>query len=299
MKEVGFDLGLLGGRRVWSGLIDAVCAAGDRALALQRAGAARRARSKADRSPVTEADEAVERMLAEYVARRCPQAGFVGEETGARGARRRLRFVVDPIDGTRAFVRDLPGWSILVGVELDTRPVAGVALMPARGDLFVGVVGEGASCNGRPVRLSRTRRLDRAAVGHGGLAQFVEVGATGLLEVLGRATWLQRGFGDFDGYRMLLLGHLDALVEPAVRRWDLSAPAALLRAAGGRLTAADGSDDLDAGWSVASNGPLHRPLLELLRSRTPGAEYSKRNRRPPLALHEGIEPGGGRPPGSR
>jgi histidinol-phosphatase len=208
----------------------------------------------------------VERRLRAFIGKQFPEAGFLGEETGASGPEASgTRFIVDPIDGTRAFIRGLPTWSILVGIEHDGEPVVGVALMPAAGDLFVGIRGIGSHANGRPVRLSTVATLADATVSHGGLAQFTDAKLAGALPKLADGTFTQRGFADFDGYRQLLLGRVDAMIDPGTTPWDLCAPAALTRAAGGRFTSVDGEESIYGGGAVASNGLVHDALVELLR----------------------------------
>ena len=173
--------------------------------------------------------------------------------------------MVDPIDGTRAFIRGLPTWSILFGVEAEGEPVLGVAFLPAAGDLFIGARGHGATCNGRPLHLSRVAKLEDALVCHGGLQQFTADGLEGALPALSRATYTTRGFADFDGYRQLLLGRADAMVDPAVQPYDLCPAAVLVREAGGRFTAFDGTETIHGGSGLATNGPLHDALVALLR----------------------------------
>lgn len=255
----------LGGRGALDDLIDAVVAGGELALTLFRGGAGARAEKKPDRSPVTEADRAVEQHLATFVRARFPGAAFFGEETGGERRGAGLRFVVDPIDGTRAFTRGLPTWSVLVGVEHDGEPIAGVAFMPAAGDLFSAVRGHGAYANGRPIRLSAVERLEDALICHGGLAQFTDAGRDDLLGKLARATYTQRGLGDFAGYRALLLGQADAVIDPSIQPYDVAAAAVLVREAGGRLTSLSGADTIYDPLAVASNGHLHEALLALLR----------------------------------
>jgi histidinol-phosphatase len=254
----------IGGRAAFEDLIDAVMSGGELALGMFRAGAGGRAQTKPDRSPVTEADRAVERHLRSFVEKRFPQASFFGEEEGGSAQSDGLRFVVDPIDGTRAFMRGLPTWSILVGLEYDGTPVAGVAYMPAANDLFTAVSGHGAYANGRPVRLSATRALEHALVCHGGLAQFTDADTEAQLVTLARGTYTQRGLGDFAGYRALLLGQADAVIDPAIQPYDVAAAAVLVREAGGRLTSPSGEDTIYAGYAVASNGHVHDALLALL-----------------------------------
>ena len=254
----------LGGRAALDDLMQAVLSAGELALKLYREGAGSRAAKKLDRSPVTEADRAVELQLRAFVARRFPSAVFFGEETGGDAPSAGLRFVVDPIDGTRAFMRGLPTWSVLVGVELDRQPIAGVVYMPASDDLFSAVSGHGAYVNGRPVRLSAIERLEDCMVCHGGLGQFSDAGCEAQLSKLARGTYTQRGLGDFAGYRALLLGQADAVVDPAIQPYDIAAAAVLVREAGGRLTSLTGEDTIYSGYAVASNGLVHDQLLALL-----------------------------------
>lgn len=263
---MSFDLDRIGGRRALAELVDEVLAAGEEALRLYRGGVANRTRKKPDSSPVTEADETVEKRLSSFLRARYPEAAFLGEETGNAGpSEAGLRWVVDPIDGTRAFIRGIPTWSILVGLEHDGRPVLGVAYMPAAEELFVGVEGEGAFGNGRPLSVSKVGSLAECAVTHGALSQFTNLELGHLLLRLGEATYTQRGFADFDGYRQLLHGRVDAMVDPGVAPWDICAAYVLVREAGGRLTSLTGEDTIHGGSSLATNGAVHDALLALLR----------------------------------
>lgn len=257
--------GDLGGRHLFDDLIAAVVRAGDMALALYLRGAGDRAEKKPDRSPVTEADRAVESELASFVRAHFSGAAFFGEEHGGDATvQKGLRFVVDPIDGTRAFLRGLPTWSVLVGVELDGAPFAGIAYMPAAGDLFTAVHGEGAYANGRPIRLSKVAALDDALICHGGLAQFTDVGRADLFPKLATRSYTQRGLADFANYRALLLGQADAVVDPGIQPYDIAAAAVIVREAGGRLTSMGGEETIYGGSAVASNGLVHEALLQLL-----------------------------------
>lgn len=261
----GFDLARLGGLQGLDALVQAVLGAGDLALSMQRdvlrgAGIAR----KADASPVTVADEAVEARLRAHVDAHHPEAGWLGEETGSAAPDAALRFIVDPIDGTRAYLRGLPTWSVLVAVEAEGVPSVGIAYLPATGDLFVGVRGGGARVNGRPCRLSAVASLDEALVCHGALAQFTDAGRESALGALARGTYTQRGIADFASYAALLRGQADAVVDPGVMPYDVAAAAVLVREAGGRATDLRGRETVHGDGFVASNGALHGPLLALL-----------------------------------
>ena len=258
-----FDLDRIGGRRALDALVDAMLAAGEEALRIQTAGLD--VEIKGDQSPVTQADRAVEERLRAYVTDAWPQAAFLGEETGSIGGGS-LRIVVDPVDGTRAFMRGLDTWSVLVGLEWEKEPVVGVAFMPARGDLFVGAAGGGAYVNGRPCRLSKVGDLDRALLGHGGLEQFIERGLDGLLPALAQATFTQRGLADFANYAALLQGRMDVVVDPGVKPYDIAPAAVLVREAGGRLTDLRGVDTIHGGGALASNGRLHEAALAVVQA---------------------------------
>jgi histidinol phosphatase-like enzyme (inositol monophosphatase family) len=260
-----FDLDHLGGASTLRELVDEVLACGEDALRLYRAGAGDRAVAKLDRSPVTEADRAVEERLRAFVARRFPDAAFLGEETGDTGpSRSNTRFVVDPIDGTRAFMRGIPTWTILVGIEFENEPVVGIAYMPAAPDLFVAYRGHGAWGNGRPLHVTRVESVDAALVCFGDLHQFLDTDAMPMLERLGKGTFSQRGFHDFDGYRKLLFGQADAMVDPGIKPWDVCAAAVLVEEAGGVLTSFSGKRTVWEGSALASNGVLHEALLAIV-----------------------------------
>ncbi|MEM9190669.1 MAG: inositol monophosphatase family protein [Myxococcota bacterium] len=255
-----FDLDRIGGRRALDALISEILAAGEFALSLSRSGFA--TVDKPDGSPVTEADKGVEARLRAHVEQAHPTASFLGEESGEKEGDG-LRFIVDPIDGTRAFVRGLSTWSVLCGIEYEGVPVVGIAFMPAEDDFYLAVAGEGARRNGRAVGVGSVEALDRATVAHGALNQFTLDGRTNLLEALAKETYSQRGLHDFDGYRQLLLGRVDAMVDPGVTGWDICAAAVLVREAGGRLTSLEGEETVFGGGAIASNGKIHDPLLAL------------------------------------
>jgi fructose-1,6-bisphosphatase/inositol monophosphatase family enzyme len=263
-----FDLELLGGRRGLADLIAEVVACGRDALGRQRAFVAT-ATAKSDGSPVTDADRAIEERLRAFCESRYPGCAIVGEESPATEPANgsELRVVIDPIDGTRAFMRGLATWSVLLGIEHAGRAVVGVAFMPVVDEVFTGVDGQGSTVNGRPIELSRVDRLSAAAVGHGALSQFASAARLDLLPELARHTYTQRGFGDFENYRLLLKGNLDAVVDPGIAPWDVCAPAVLVRAAGGRLTDFRGHDDIRSGSVIASNGLVHDELVTLVSPR--------------------------------
>ena len=265
-NSTAFDLDRIGGRRALSDLISEVLAAGEEALQQFRAGAARNYLTKPDHSPVTAADRLVESRLRGFIERRFPPIGFLGEESGQTDKTPSgMRFIVDPIDGTRAFIRGLSGWAVLVGLEAQDEPVLGIAFMPASDLLYVAVKGEGAQANGRPLRVSAIDSVDTALISHGGLQQFTNAGVEHLLPEIARCSYSQRGFADFGGYGTVLEGKADAMVDPDVKPWDLCAPAILIREAGGAFTSFEGEHTIYGGSALASNGLIHGQLLEMIR----------------------------------
>ena len=128
---------------------------------------------------------------------------------------------------------------------------------------------DGAWGNGRPLRVSQVDALEDCAVTHGALSQFTDLQIGDLLPLLGQRTYTQRGFADFDGYRQLLKGRVDAMIDPGVAAWDICAAAVLVREAGGRLTSLDGEDTIHGGGAIASNGAVHESLVRLIDSARP------------------------------
>lgn len=260
-----FDLERIGGKRALNSLVSEVLAVGEEALHLFREGAARNYRTKPDLSPVTAADQLVEQRLRSFIENRFPKCSFWGEESGqSEKSASGMRFIVDPIDGTRAFIRGLPGWAVLVGLEAQGEPVLGVAFTPESGNLYVATKGGGAQLNGRPLRVSVIDTLANALISHGSLQQFTNLQMEHLLPTLARASYSQRGIADFGGYAAVLEGKADAMIDPDVKPWDICAPAILIREAGGAFTSFEGEHTIFGNTALASNGLIHNQLIDIV-----------------------------------
>ncbi len=262
----------LGGQGGLDELLSVVREAGKEALGLAERVTAGEWEKKSDESPVTVADRSVEDIIRAYVERRHPQLAFEGEETGKSEHEAEWSFLLDPIDGTRSFLRGIPTWSTLLALTHRGVPQLGIAHFPADGDMLIGIEGVGTTHNGNAVSLSSTATLKEATVSHGLLHQFTDEGYDDLLCALGKHTYVQRGFSDFDGYRKLLLGYVDAMIEPGPRPWDLAPAAVMLRAAGGRFSDFSGAPRIDGRSSIASNGRIHDELLALVQAHPPKVE---------------------------
>ena len=257
-----FDLDRIGGEGGLRGLVDVILSAGDWARELQEQGVGEGVERKGDDSPVTIADREVERRLRAFMQSRYPEAGFLGEESGEQTAEAdAIRFIVDPIDGTRAFVRGLDTWSVLVGVEWRGMPSVGIAYMPAVEEIFVAYTGGGATLNDAPLQVSSTESLSDALVTHGGLEAFLDDGCEARLLAVARSAYTIRGFADFDGYRRVLTGRADAMVDPGVQPYDICPAAVLLAEAGGRFTDLSGADTIYGGSGLGSNGRIHDEVV--------------------------------------
>lgn len=220
---------------------------------------------KADKSPVTVADVETEKTIREIVSARYPEHGFYGEETEASGLDSEYVWIVDPIDGTKAFVREYPMFSTQIALMHRGRLIVGVSSAPAYGELAWGEIGVGAWLNDRPIHVSSIERIEDAALSTGNLKSL----ATGprwpaFGRLVGRLSRI-RGYGDFLHYHLLASGKIDAVVESDVNVLDVGACAVIVEAAGGRFTTLDGGPfGIDSGTVLASNGRLHAPVLEAI-----------------------------------
>jgi len=222
---------------------------------------------KADKSPVTEADVVTEKTIRAILAAKFPDHGFYGEETGTSDLDAEYVWIVDPIDGTKAFVREYPMFSTQIALMCRGRLVVGVSSAPVYGELACGEIGVGAWLNDRPIRVSEVAEIEGAALSTGNLKSL----ATGprwpaLGRLVGRVNRI-RGYGDFLHYHLLASGRIDAVLESDVNVLDVGACAVIVEAAGGRFTDLDGATfGLDGRTVLATNGRLHQPVLDALRA---------------------------------
>jgi histidinol-phosphatase len=223
-------------------------------------------RTKADASPVTEADVRAEEVIRAQLERAFPSYGFYGEETGQRAMQAESLWLVDPIDGTKAFVRESPFFSTQIALMRAGELVLGVSSAPLYGELAWAERGGGAFLNDRSVRVSGVARLAEAFVSTGNLRSLARsAGWQRLGELLGGAA-CTRGYGDFVHYHLLARGGVDLVIESDVNILDIAALVVLVREAGGTFTDLAGAPVGLATRSVlASNTRLHAQALEALR----------------------------------
>ncbi len=220
---------------------------------------------KGDRSPVTEADRECEQRIVAVLRQRFPDYGIVGEEFGDRGGGNdRPRWIIDPIDGTKNFIRGIPFFATLIGLEEDGEITAGVIYAPAVGDLLYARKGAGAFDTSGRLRVSTIASLRAGMVVFGGIDIFRQAGRWDGFERLVRGSGRQRGFGDYFGHTFVARGQAEAMVELDLKPWDLAAVKIIIEEAGGRFTDFTGNATIYGGDAVASNGLVHEEILALL-----------------------------------
>jgi histidinol-phosphatase len=253
----------LSGDALLEAALDAVRAAG--ALALRHFSTGVEVALKADQTPVTRADREAEEAIVARLRSAFPDIGFLGEEYGEQGRQGR-RWIIDPIDGTKNFVRGIPYWATLLALEEEGDVTLGVVHAPALGDLLWAGRGRGAFDGGRPLRVSGVDRLRAAKLVHAGLG-YLRAGPywEGFLRLVD-GTERQRGFGDYFGYIFVLRGQAELMVEADLKPWDLAPFKVLFAEAGGRFTDLDGTPTIYSGTALASNGRVHAEALALLRA---------------------------------
>lgn len=222
-------------------------------------------RLKADASPVTEADVRSEEVIRATLGERFPGYGFYGEETGQQRIGAESVWLVDPIDGTKAFVREIPFFSTQIALMRGGRLVLGVSSAPVYGELAWAEEGGGAYLNDRPIRVSTVAALGEAAISSGNLKSLAASPRWQRFgKLIGQAGYL-RGYGDFVHYHLLARGALEVVIESNVNILDIAALTVIVREAGGTFTDLEGSAVGLATTSVlATNGHLHEAVLKAL-----------------------------------
>lgn len=250
-------------RRVLDDVVDLVRAAGDltmrwfrsQALAVER---------KADGTPVTEADRAAERFLRVELEARFPGDGIVGEEELDRPGTSGAVWVIDPIDGTKAFTRGVPLYGNLLALVDEHGPAVGVINLPALGETIWAGRGRGCFCNGVSCRVSGHASLDGAYAMTSGFGYWPDDALRAVL----RSPVIFRTWGDAYGYALVATGRAEAMIDPLANPWDVAPMAVIIPEAGGRYSTFDGDDGPEAwktGSGVGTNGAVHDALIGLWR----------------------------------
>src|SRR6478672_2841796 len=226
--------------------------------------------TKPDLSPVTDADQSVEQGIRRVLSRARPRDAVLGEETGSTGHSQR-RWVVDPIDGTKNFVRGVPVWASLISLMVDDEVVVGVVSAPMLNRRWWAMKGGGAWTGKSLLRASRCQvsdvsRVEDASLSYSSLSGWDERGRLDDFLSLSRRCWRTRAYGDFWSYMLLAEGAVDIATEPDLELYDMAALDVIVREAGGFFTSLDGEPGPTGGSALATNGKLHDQALAFLGS---------------------------------
>ena len=219
---------------------------------------------KGDGSPVTAADLAAESLMRERLLARFPDDAVIGEEHQDTDGTSGRTWVIDPIDGTKAFARGVPLYSNLLALVDEHGPAVGVINLPALGETVWAGRGRGAFCNGEPCRVSDRATLDGAYAMTSGFGYWPEEALVAVL----RSPLILRTWGDAYGYALVAAGRAEAMIDPLANPWDVAPMAVIIPEAGGHYSTFDGDDGADAwrtGSGVGTNGAVHDALLGLWR----------------------------------
>ncbi|MET3960794.1 histidinol-phosphatase [Marmoricola sp. OAE513] len=236
--------------------------------------------TKPDLTPVTDADQAVEEGIRRTLSRARSRDAVLGEEQGSAGHSQR-RWVVDPIDGTKNFVRGVPVWATLIALMVDDEVVVGVVSAPALNRRWWAMKDGGAwtgtsLLRASAIQVSDVSRVEDASFAYSSIGGWEERDQLDDFLALSRRCWRTRAFGDFWSYMLLAEGAVDIAAEPELELYDMAALDVIVREAGGIFTSLDGEPGPTGGNAIASNGKLHDQALAFLGSVDDESRHAQR-----------------------
>ncbi|MCL2639579.1 MAG: inositol monophosphatase family protein [Phycisphaerales bacterium] len=238
---------------------EAAYIAGRRTLAYFNTGIA--VETKADKSPVTQADREAEAIIRSIIQKYFPTHSLLGEEAGAQPGDPNYRWIIDPIDGTKSFICGVPLYGVLIGVEVRGQPHVGAVYLPALDEMLTAATGLGCKWNNRTARVSTTAKLSDAIVS---TTSFTALANRGAFETISSRTKIMRGWGDAYGHVLAATGRIDAMIDPHMNPWDAAPFAPIYKEAGGCYTNWRGDATIHGKDGLGSNAALHAEILTLL-----------------------------------
>ncbi len=222
---------------------------------------------KADQTPVTIADKTCEESIINNIQKHHPDDAILGEESGEIAGKSEFKWIIDPIDGTKSFIRGIPMYATLIGLEKAGECVLGVVYAPAMNEVVYATKGGGCFANGERIFVSEVDKLNESLMLYGGFNIFDKRGMLKLFMELARQTQIQRGYADYFGHILLAKGCAELMVEPEIAPWDIAAIKVIVEEAGGLLTDFDGNPTIYSDTAIASNGRIHDEVLEIIRAK--------------------------------
>ena len=219
---------------------------------------------KSDGSYVTIADREAESYLRKQIAERFPDDGILGEEEGESQGTSGRRWILDPIDGTFAFVHGVPLYGVLIAVEISGQMSVGVVNIPALGEIVSAAKGLGCFLNGEPARVSATAELERALLLCTNFSECARQGFGRAAELLQAKARVSRTWGDCYGYVLVATGRADVMLDPVMNLWDCAPLLPIMEEAGGTFTDWQGLRTVDGGNAIATNGLLFEQVMEIV-----------------------------------
>lgn len=220
---------------------------------------------KADDTPVTIADRMAEELIRGRIESRYPKHAIIGEEYGpadSKGASH--RWYIDPIDGTRSFVRGVPMYAVLIGLKIEDRVEVGVAYFPAMGEMLAAARGQGCWWNGRPARVSNATRLQDGLLVHSDTTSFAAYGRGAAWERLRAASGFRAGWTDAYGHMLVATGRAELMLDPIMSDWDCAPFPVILEEAGGYFGDWAGNPTIHAGEAISTTAALLPQVLHLI-----------------------------------
>lgn len=219
---------------------------------------------KADNSPVTIADVEAEKLIRKIITKNFPDHGIIGEELENKNPKAKYQWVIDPIDGTKQFVRGIPFWTTLLALLENDKPIIGISYTAALGEIYTAQKGNGTFLNGKRCHVSKVKDLESAYFSYSSLEYFTKKNKMNGFLKLDRTVKTARGYAESLGYHLLIQGKIDIMLEAKDSLWDLAAPAILIEEAGGKFSDFSGKFSLTSEEAVATNGLLHEQVLKIL-----------------------------------
>jgi histidinol-phosphatase len=220
---------------------------------------------KADTSPVTVADRQAEELIRGRIEKRYARHAIIGEEFGATGTDGAThRWYIDPIDGTKSFMRGVPLYAVLIGLEIEGQVEVGAAYYPALDEMLAGATGTGCWWNGRPARVSTVPRMAEAFVAFTGVVNYARTGRADAWERIQQASYYCAGWGDAYGYLLVATGRVELMLDPLMNAWDCGPFPPILREAGGYFGDWKGNVTIHGGEAMSTTQTLLPEVLALI-----------------------------------